>query len=56
MIMANVKITQFWKINIADNIILMNNGRVEKTGLFSELVNNMNVSTACCKLGGKTNG
>jgi len=43
-------------LNIADNIILMNNGTVEKTGLFSDLVDNMNVSTACCKLGGNANG
>lgn len=43
-------------LNIADNIILMNNGKVEKTGLFTDLVDNMNVSAACCKLGGKANG
>lgn len=40
-------------LNIADQIILLNNGKVEKIGEPSEIVNTILAKSNCCKLGGK---
>lgn len=39
-------------LNIADNIILLNNGKIEKTGKPNEIVNTILAKSNCCKLGG----
>ena len=43
-------------LNIADEIIVMNQGQIEKIGKPGETLNNILARTACCKLGGEQNG
>ena len=46
-------------LNIADEIILLNNGKIEKKGKKEEIMSNiLKQETAgfCAKLGGETNG
>lgn len=45
-------------LNIADQIILLNNGRVDRMGKKEEIMNSIlkNETTGCCKLGGNNNG
>lgn len=40
-------------LEIADELIIMNNGKIEKRGSFKELNNEINYKKACCKLGEK---
>lgn len=42
-------------LNIADKIILMENGKIKKMGKKDEIFNEIQKSTVCCKLGGKVN-
>ena len=41
-------------LNIADNIILLNNGTIENIGETKEIVGKILLKTNCCKLGGNT--
>ena len=41
-------------LNIADKIILLNNGKVEKIGESKDLIGNILSKAKCCKLGGET--
>ena len=40
-------------LNIADQIILLNNGKLERTGKAEEIVDTILAQPNCCKLGGK---
>ena len=40
-------------LNIADKIILLNSGKVEKTGEVEEIVGTILAKSSCCKLGGE---
>jgi len=40
-------------LNIADQIILLNSGKVEKTGTAEEIVGTILAKSNCCKLGGE---
>ena len=40
-------------LNIADQIILLNSGKVEKTGTAGEIVGTILAKSSCCKLGGE---
>lgn len=40
-------------LTIANTIILLNNGRIEKTGNSSQMMNEILVKPNCCKLGGE---
>ena len=40
-------------LNIADKIILLNNGKVEKEGEAEEIVGTILAKSSCCKLGGE---
>ena len=40
-------------LKIADEVILMKNGKIEKTGTSSEILNNDILQSACCKLTNK---
>ena len=40
-------------LNIADNIILLNNGKVEKVGKPKDIENAIFTKAPCCKLGGE---
>lgn len=42
-------------LNIADKIVLMNAGKIEKVAAKEEILNNVLGETACCKLGGGDN-
>ena len=39
-------------LDIADKVILLNNGEIEKIGESKELMKNIIPKTNCCKLGG----
>lgn len=39
-------------LNIADELIIMNSGRIEKKGTFKEVGENLEFSKHCCKIGG----
>ena len=41
-------------LNIADKIILLNNGTIENIGETEEIVGKILLKTNCCKLGGNT--
>lgn len=45
-------------LNIADEIILLNNGKIEKTGRREDVMESIleTEKTGCCKLGGSNNG
>ena len=45
-------------LNIADEIILLNSGKIEKIGSKEEVMNNIlkTEQAGCCKIGGATNG
>lgn len=40
-------------LNIADKIILLNNGKIEKMGEASQIVGTILAKSSCCKLGGE---
>lgn len=40
-------------LNIADQIILLNEGKVEKTGATQDIIGTTFAKTSCCKLGGE---
>ena len=40
-------------LNIADQIILLNNGKVEKTGKAEDIIGTVFAKSNCCKLGGE---
>lgn len=43
-------------LNIANQIVLMNNGKIQKVGTKEEMLETMIENPKCCKLGGKENG